>query len=571
MLFIKPNKTRSLSLPEIMPQDYPELWQTIRTLCRKISISPPDMVFVSPNVNVQISYSRNGFQSIFSSKKKLTIGIGLFAYLNTSEFNAVLTHEFGNFKYAIIRIFKFFQPSIKRIKDLKALIGSYGAYIDDFMHISKQFFYLYLGLKILTWPAKLAIAIFYFFINRLDKSINIELELTAGKLATQALENEAIYTAARKTETFSVIFEKILSFILNAAKADLYVKNIFYHFETEIKRSSQSLLQKPKNTSMDAPQALLPDLQLLQEDLSKLFYEYYLELSPGSVLEIQEFERLFSSQKKGDELLKHYHNIFILKQIKIPDIITLQSTSQNIVIFNRNIIEALKSELGEIILNLESIEKTITKARNIIQFKILERSLHYKNKLYRRKDLRKLINELSLTKQNILSKVIPFWQTKYFSVHDKLASKKKKSIQLNNLYQQHNRLIDFHHLLIKAKSDIEELTTEFYPSKIRLTFPHKSDCALKKQVLYITEELTKAHESLGESYFTPFQFIDNPQILRTFIANEDFCYFSIDDEYFKKKILLIHESLVQSSSAMNFLVIMEYRLGSSPCRTAASS
>lgn len=82
---------------EITADEQPELFEFMHKLADELHAPRPHRVFVAPDVNAAVFYDLSILNFFFSSKKNLTIGLGLVNVLNRSEFTAVLAHEFGHF------------------------------------------------------------------------------------------------------------------------------------------------------------------------------------------------------------------------------------------------------------------------------------------------------------------------------------------------------------------------------------------------------------------------------------------------------------------------------------------
>ncbi len=79
----------------VKPSDYPDLFKVISEVAKNMKQKIPQEVYFNFENNVGVN-ERGGILG-FGSRRSIVIGITLLAYLNVSEFEAVLAHEFGHY------------------------------------------------------------------------------------------------------------------------------------------------------------------------------------------------------------------------------------------------------------------------------------------------------------------------------------------------------------------------------------------------------------------------------------------------------------------------------------------
>ncbi len=89
---------------EIQESDDPQLFSFIRKVADEVGTHFPKKVFLIPDVNASVFYSSSFWSLFFPTRKNLNIGLGLVNSLNSSEFKAVLAHEFGHFSQKSMRL-----------------------------------------------------------------------------------------------------------------------------------------------------------------------------------------------------------------------------------------------------------------------------------------------------------------------------------------------------------------------------------------------------------------------------------------------------------------------------------
>jgi len=89
---------------EIQESDDPQLFAFIGKVALEVGTHFPKKVFLIPEVNASVFYSSSFWSLFFPTRKNLNIGLGLVNALNSSEFKAVLAHEFGHFSQKSMRL-----------------------------------------------------------------------------------------------------------------------------------------------------------------------------------------------------------------------------------------------------------------------------------------------------------------------------------------------------------------------------------------------------------------------------------------------------------------------------------
>jgi Zn-dependent protease with chaperone function len=89
---------------EVTSSEYPEIFELIKDVSEATHSRMPYKVFLSPDVNANVSFNSNILSLFFPLRKNLTLGIGLFACTNTEEIKGILAHEFGHFSQNSMQI-----------------------------------------------------------------------------------------------------------------------------------------------------------------------------------------------------------------------------------------------------------------------------------------------------------------------------------------------------------------------------------------------------------------------------------------------------------------------------------
>jgi len=81
--------------PELRPDRHPEMFKAIREVAERTKQDPPTSVYIDPEMNAWVA-QRGGVMGIGSSRV-MGIGLPLLQVTTTSQFKAILAHEFGHY------------------------------------------------------------------------------------------------------------------------------------------------------------------------------------------------------------------------------------------------------------------------------------------------------------------------------------------------------------------------------------------------------------------------------------------------------------------------------------------
>ncbi len=81
--------------PELTPDRHPEMFKAIREIAERTKQAPPASVYIVPEMNAWVA-QRGGLMGIGSSRI-MGLGLPLLQVTTTSQFKAILAHEFGHY------------------------------------------------------------------------------------------------------------------------------------------------------------------------------------------------------------------------------------------------------------------------------------------------------------------------------------------------------------------------------------------------------------------------------------------------------------------------------------------
>src|SRR5262249_30311598 len=102
--FFKRGQEETSRFLEITEAEQPELFQSMRSVCKEIGCRMPARVYLNHEVNAAVLYPTSILNLIVPPRKDLLIGLGLVNGLNLVEFKALLAHEFGHFSQRTLRL-----------------------------------------------------------------------------------------------------------------------------------------------------------------------------------------------------------------------------------------------------------------------------------------------------------------------------------------------------------------------------------------------------------------------------------------------------------------------------------
>lgn len=82
----------------LAPEEAPRLWELTREVASRVGTRPVDAIFLTPGTDLAVFERGNWVQRLRDrSKRSLILGLGVIDGFRTSDFRAVLAHEYGHF------------------------------------------------------------------------------------------------------------------------------------------------------------------------------------------------------------------------------------------------------------------------------------------------------------------------------------------------------------------------------------------------------------------------------------------------------------------------------------------
>ncbi len=201
------------SLIKITEAEHPDLFEFVYKICEETQAPRPRNIFLSTRVNASVFYDSGLFSLFFAGRKNLEIGLGLVNSLNTTEFKAILAHEFGHFSQRSTRLGSYIY-SFNRI--IYNLLFENESWLKNLQSVARINVLLAVLCQITLLFVKAVIALFsrlYEFINIPYLALSREMEYQADLVATSVTGSKPIINALHRLEfgesTYNQAFQSV--------------------------------------------------------------------------------------------------------------------------------------------------------------------------------------------------------------------------------------------------------------------------------------------------------------------------------------------------------------------------
>lgn len=341
-------KNHSLSnRVKLKESENPELWAFILQLCKDTGAPKPKHIYVDPDVNMHVSYTNTWLNLILPAKKELTIGLGLVSCLNLSEFKAVMSHEFGHFAQRSMKIGSSITIAKNSIHDMIFSKDKWDLMLDQWKKSDVKTAVLAWILTPFTWGVKQLLNLFYQPLDRIQSSFSREMEFNADKMAVSTTGSEAIISGLWKLDNGSLNWTNTMNNANLSSQKNAFVKNLYTHhllavdkdkaeqdktyanlpidvrggkeFFSSSEKSIVSMYENHPNkddrqanakktfikctTDERSPWLLFGYKETLQEEVTTLIYDQYLNKKPDSFIQDKDFAQIIETENSGQQIL----------------------------------------------------------------------------------------------------------------------------------------------------------------------------------------------------------------------------------------------------------------------------
>ncbi|MEE9406677.1 MAG: M48 family metalloprotease [Polaribacter sp.] len=481
-----------------------KLWNFISKICKETGAPLPKNIFIDPDVNAYVAYSNVWLSLFLPIKKELTIGLGLTSCLNLSEFKAVISHEFGHFAQNSMKIGSYINSANTIIHDMIYSRDKWDDILDQWRSSDLRLSAAAWAITPVIWVIRQVLSLFYQFLNIMYSSLSREMEFNADKVAVSTSGSDAIISALWKLDAGFENWNSTLNNAFLASKKKVFVKNLYIHNNIAIARIkeeqelkleslpkderggkkffSNSEISKanmyeshPPNDKREenakvpyvvciedkrSPWLLFNEDEGLQEKMTALIHEKYINKKPKMFSEKAIFEKFIIQEQQGKELAEEYLNTFQDRFIFIEEekeLLKKVDSIKNISI--KNIVK-LKEELVELMKPIKEIDLLLEKAVKISEGTIKESTFKFQEKEFNKKTLQEGFLFLMQEKEKIFNADFKDWDIRFCQTHLAIAKEKSKEDTLLKIYKQHSVISEIYKDIVAVKNTVFNELTE---------------------------------------------------------------------------------------------------------------
>jgi len=543
---------------KLKESDHPNLFEFVNRICEETGAPKPKNIYVDPDVNAYVAYSNNWLSLILPVKKELTLGLGLVSCLNLTEFKAVTAHEFGHFAQSTMKIGSYIMSANTIIHNMIFTRDKWDNLLEQWRASDIRMSAAAWVITPIIWAIRKLLSLFYSLLNMMYSSLSREMEFNADKVAVSVTGSQAIVSALWKLDGGSEKWNNTINHAYLAAQKQLFTKNLYEHNTLALERSSEKQQTALNDLPMDqrggkrffssdenskvgmysshppnahreenaktpfvdnqedlrSPWLLFSNPSQIQEQMSTLVYEKYLNKKPSAPVPATEFEAFIKAETHGSELQEAYHNTFIDRFLHIPE--KEELTAPAITTHShRELITALKMELTDLMKPVEKIQSLMTKAQQIAEGTTTEKSFSYGGVSYGKNELESGYNLLMVKREELFDKHFKSWDIAFCSLHLALARHAQLENQLAKLYTQHNTLNAIYKKLVATRNGI---STELQKIQDRDDLTQSEVNDFGKKVNNSMINLNPTIDTLDHQNFVPLPNIQTVQELKQAIT-----------------------------------------------------
>jgi len=483
---------------KLIKDEQSELWTFIDTICKETGAPKPKSIFIDPDVNAYVSYTNMWLSLFLPVKKELTIGLGLVSCLNLSEFKAVVSHEFGHFAQRSMKIGSYIISANTIIHDMIYSRDKWDDILDQWRASDIRLSAAAWVITPMIWGIRQILTLFYQFLNIMYSSLSREMEFNADKVAVSTSGSNAIISALWKLDSGFEKWNNTINHAYLAAQKKLFSKNLYTHnliaienatesqkeilknlpidtrggktffSDSEISKASMYASHPPNNKREDnaktpfiecaederSPWILFNKTEDIQQEMTTLIHEQYIQKKPTEFSTTDEFENFISQEAHGKDLLEEYQNTFLNRFLTIEKEEELNKKSFNFLNGTNKTLDQLKADLSQLMLPVNELETLMSKAQQISQGTLKENSFSFNGKTYKKKNLQEGYSQLIHAREKLFENDFKEWDVSFCAFHLALAKKESKEKILLKIYKQHDLISQIYRSCVGVKNTI---------------------------------------------------------------------------------------------------------------------
>lgn len=535
---------------KLKKEEHKNLWLFIDKICEETGAPKPKNIYVDPDVNAYVSYSNVWLSLFLPIKKELTIGLGLVDSLNLSEFKAVITHEFGHFAQSTMKIGSYINSANTIIHNMIFDRDKWDDILDQWRASDIRLSAAAWVITPIIWVIRQVLALFYQFLNIMYSSLSREMEFNADKVAVSTSGSQAIVSALWKLDHGFETWDATVNHAYLAAKKKVHAENLYTHNKIAHENNQEQHLQKLNELPTDAngcktyfsssenskvgmyashppnnlrennakapfipceedtrsPWILFHNSAELQQEMSMLIYETYLQKKPEEFSNIEVFENFIKQETQGKELLEAYENTFLNRFLFVEEEENLLKAANSLQKVTLETITELKQELKKLMLPVGNIEKLMQKAVEIANGETKEASFEFNGQHFKKKNIQQGYELLTNEREKLFNESFKDWDTKFCTAHLALAKQFNNEEKLLKVYKQHTIIIEIFRTVLNTKNHI---ITEVNKLQQQAELEKEQVVSFSNQVKDWVEDLNTYINKIDTIEFIPMSNIDD--------------------------------------------------------------
>ena len=207
---------------EIQESDDPQLFSFIQKVADEVGTHFPKKVFLIPDVN-----SSSFWSLFFPTRKNLNIGLGLVNSLNSSEFKAVLAHEFGHFSQKSMRLGSYVYYVNQVIFNMLYRNNGWVSAAEGIASLHAIFYFMVRMAVYIVQFIQWVLRGMYSIINRQYLSLSREMEFHADAIAASVAGGNNAAQALRQVELGSLNYQQTLEKCTELLNTKIVLSNVY--------------------------------------------------------------------------------------------------------------------------------------------------------------------------------------------------------------------------------------------------------------------------------------------------------------------------------------------------------
>ena len=531
----------------------PELWAFVERVCIETDVSMPKAIYVDPEINAYVRYTNFWLSLFFPVGKELTIGLGLVNTLKLAEFKAVVAHEFGHFSQRSMVIGSYVATANTIIHDMIFTRDRWDETLDRWRRLDFRiaiFAWIVTGF---AWIVRQILRLFYSFLNLMHASLSREMEFNADKVAVRAAGSDAIISALWSLENRQHHWTGTVNNAYLAANKGMYTRNLYDHHSRADERHAETHARQiaelpsderggrryfagsdvssipmyashPPNDLREAnakvpyvpcegddrsPWKIFSDPAIIQQEMTTLVYNLYLEKSPDAFAAPEEFETFVLAESEGDVMSEDYAGTFQTRPLYFPDPAVLESSQMNEMLIADGF-NYLDMAIKALMKQVEEVNAEMVKVQKIADRSVPEKEYVRNGVTYRKKELAVAFESLQKEHTRLHDEEIRGWDADFCALHLRLARTAGTVESLGDIYRQYALVYELQAGSAGILELISQVVANLQEEEVFEEDIERADRVIAEGL----ERLNESIASLAEVTFVPLPNIETPDELR---------------------------------------------------------